>query len=578
MLNQRFSLLMIIVAFLMSTFAGCSDSKDKPTIKSNIEPISKQEASRFLTRATFGATKKDIAKLMKLSSYEEWIEEQFTKPANFHIEWAYKNAKGVGDVGDLKDNPTNWRIYSDALSELQRDAWFDIAIEGEDQLRQRVAFALSEIMVISKNSSLLNFPDTRMSYYDVLVKNAFGNFQTLLREVTYHPAMGRYLNYIGNQKANPLSGTHPDENYAREIMQLFSIGLYELNIDGTKKLDGNGKAIRTYNQENIMEMAKVFTGLSDQNGYFLIGDGPRTHKSETSLMIGNPEYEKYHDRSRKEILAGKFVDAQGDTITDINKAINILHNHPNTGPFITRILIQRLVTSNPSSQYIQRVSLIFNDNGQGVRGDMKAVIKAILLDEEALRGAKIDTATFGKAKEPLLFTTGLLRAFDAKKSENILKQGGKSIYKYRTFNLSPTDILPQKGPLEALTVFNYFTPEDGPFSLKKQNLAAPEFELFGTGAMHEYLMAIINKSDRVYKLYGMTIDLQIDDLIALVNAKKYDEFLNHLDELLVGGNLAINNKELISKYILENEELPSDTLVRYVISLVIASPDFAVQR
>ncbi len=547
----------------------------------NVGPTNRQDASRFLTRATFGATKKDIDNLVNLASYEEWIEEQFAKPANLHIEWAHKNVKGAGGAGDLKDNLENWRAFSDDFSELQRDAWFDIAINGEDQLRQRVAFALSEIMVISKNSSLLNFPHTRMSYYDVLVKNAFGNFETLLREVTYHPAMGRYLNYIGNQKANEETGTHPDENYAREIMQLFSIGLYQLNIDGTKKLDENGKALRTYNQENIMEMAKVFTGLSDQNGFFLIGDGSRPYKSETTLMIGNPDYEKYHDRSKKEILKGEFIEANGDTITDINKAINILHNHQNTGPFITRILIQRLVTSNPSAQYIKRVSLVFNNNGQGVRGDMKAVVKAILLDKEALKGSKIDTATFGKAKEPLLFTTGLLRAFDAKinpaRGKDIIKNGDANIYEYETFNLSPTDILPQKGPLEALTVFNYFTPDDAPFNLKKDNLAAPEFELFGTGAIHEYLMAIINKND-VYTLYGMAADLQIEYLVTLVDEKKYNEFLNHLDELLVGGNLAVYNKELISQYILENKELPSDTLVRYVISLVITSPDFAVQR
>jgi len=516
----------------------------------------------------------DINELVKLGNYNQWLDAQFAEQPGYHVAWAEQHLKGVNGTGDLKDNPEDWRRYSDALSYMQRDAWWDIVVNGRDQLRQRVAFALSEMMVISKFGPLINFPDARMSYYDLLVKNAFGNFETLLREVTYHPAMGRYLSYLGNAKADAAKGSHPDENYAREVMQLFTIGLYQLNPDGSRKLDAQGKPLPTYNQKDVEQMARVFTGLTDQNDFFFAGDGDSTHKSRTEPMI---PYEEYHDTGEK-VVMGHVIPAGGDTRTDINLALNILFNHPNTGPFIARRMIQRLVTSNPSPEYVGRVAAAFNDNGEGVRGDLKAVVKAVLLDEEALNGATTNPAAFGKVREPLLFVSHLLRAFHAQKADNTLYLEDQPLYRYSSYGFNGTGYTKQEGPLESLTVFNHFTPEDAPYSLKKEGLVAPEFEVFGTDGVHQQLLGLINKDGFIYETHEVTAELQLDAETALMEAGKYDELLDRLNTLLLGGGMSSITRNAIKDYIERQTNIPSKKLVRYVISLVMASPDYAVQR
>jgi uncharacterized protein (DUF1800 family) len=544
-------------------------STETPPPTTETPVLLEKEISSFLSRSTFGATTQEIQSLAKEGNYEQWIETQFTKTPSYHLQWAKDNAKGVNTIGDLRDNPQDWEKHSDALNFLQRDAWWDIAVFGEDQLRQRVAFALSEIMVISKFGPLINYPDARMSYYDVLVKNAFSNFETLLQEVTYHPAMGKYLSYLGNSKANLEQGNHPDENYARELMQLFTIGLYELNIDGSKKTDSQGNHIATYIQKDIEQMAKVFTGLTDQNDFFFVSEGGSTHKSKTQTMIAK---ENYHDKSEKSIMTNT-IPAGGNTKDDINLALKNLFNHPNMGPFLAKRLIQRLVTSNPSPKYIKHVSLAFNNNGQGIRGDLKAVIKAILLYKE---DNSFDS--FGKVKEPLLFVSHLFRAFQAQKSENILHQGSDEIYTYPSFNFNGTGYSMQEGPLEALTVFNYFTPEDAPFSLKKEGLVAPEFKVLASDKLHQLIMGLINKDAFIYETFNITAPLQLEKYESLIEDKKYDDLLDKLDILLLAGNISSITRTAINNYINKYEDLPSDILARHVISLIMTSPDFAIQR
>ncbi len=558
---------------LVLLFAGCGGVEEPPADNEpppdQIDVSSTSEVSAFLSRATFGATTAAINELMEQGSYTQWIDEQFVKMPSYHIDWANTHAIGVGDTGDLRDNPEDWRAHSDFLAYLQRDAWWDIAVNGQDQLRQRVALALSEIMVISKFGPLINEPDARMSYYDVLVKNAFANFETLLQEVSYHPSMGKYLSYLGNAKADPAKGSRPDENYAREVMQLFTIGLYQLNLDGSKKLDTSGNPLPTYSQIDVEEMAKVFTGLTDQNNFFFAGDGGSSHLSKTQPMIAD---EQFHDRSEK-IIMGQVIAAGGDTVSDINQGLNILFNHPNTGPFIAFRLIQRLVTSNPSPAYIERVATAFNDNGSGVRGDMKAVIKAILLDTEAINGLETDQLVFGKIREPLLFITHLFRAFQAQNDVNTLE----GLYRYSSYNFHGTGYTMQEAPLEAFTVFNYFTPDDAPYSLKQEGLLAPEFKVFG-GGLHHLLMGLIHKDGFIYGTYDLTAELQLDAEKAFLQAGDYDELLDHLDTLLVGGGMSVNLKDAIKEYIQENETIETDDLVRHVIGLVMISPDYAVQR
>ncbi len=553
--------------------------QDPPITDNHILTVSSaKEASAFLSRASFGAKQTDINALQSLNNYETWIDQQFAKPVSYHLHWAYSHARGVDGVANLKDNPEDWQTYGGTLGYLQRDAWWDIATFGKDQLRQRVAFALSEIFVISiNNGALLTQADSRMSYYDALVKNAFGNFETLLQDVTLHPSMGKYLSYLGNPKGDPVKGTHPDENYARELMQLFTIGLYELNLDGTRKLL-NDKPIPTYTQKDIREMAKVFTGLTDQNGTFFIADGEISHASNIKPMIAMDEY---HDRTEKTIL-GQNIPAGGDTVSDINQALHILFMHPNTAPFISKQLIQHLVTSNPSRLYVKRVATVFNNNGSGIRGDMKAVIKAILLDKEALRN-DIHPANFGKFREPLLFFTHLFRAFNASNEQHILKQKSKPLYQYASFNFNGTDMTQQEGPLEALTVFNYFTPDDAPFALKQQGLLAPELTIYGKDGIDDVLMGIINKNGFIYDTYDLSINLDLRQEKAYVTNKNFTGLLNHLDLLLTAGAMSNTTKSTILAYLNnakddEGNPLSIEQLSRYAIALVITSPDYALQR
>ncbi len=535
--------------------------------------ITSDQASAFLSRATFGATPEGIEQLKK-KGYERWLQEQFSKQPTLHTAWIESHAKGIEGVPDLKKAPEDWKTYSDALGDMQLDAWWDIVVHAPDQLRQRVAFALSEIMVVSKYGPLATFPDARVSYYDTLVTHAFDNFETLLKAVTYHPAMGRYLSYLGNAKAGKL-GAHPDENYAREVMQLFSIGLYRLNRDGSYQKDADGQPLHTYTQKDVTEMAKVFTGLTDDNGQFLSEASFDTHHSRTTPMVA---VEEYHDTTQKRILGTRIL-AGGTTKEDIDKALHILFMHPNTGPFISRRLIQHLVTSNPSPAYIERVAKVFEDNGHGVRGDMKAVIEAILLDEEALHGTERMPQSFGKLREPLLFVSHLFRAFHAKNGEHTLTQGDKKLYKYRSFNLHETGMTKQEGPLSALTVFNYFTPDDGPFSLKKRNLTAPELTIYGKSGLDDVLMGLIHKNDFVYTLFNISADLQIDDLKAMLHQKAYSKALSSLDTLLCAGHLSEQSKKAILDYLKrQHPKEGDDALARHLIGLIMTSPDYALQR
>ena len=542
---------------------------------------SEADASAFLSRATFGATAEEIDALVKLGDYESWLEKQFAAPPSYHMAWVLEHARGVGGVKDLRNDSEAWSDYSDALGRTERDAWWDIAVFGPDQLRQRVAFALSEILVVSREGPLGPFPDTRLSYYDVLVEHAFGNFGKLLRAVTYHPAMGRYLSYLGNDKTDPKVGNRPDENYAREVMQLFSIGLYRLRPDGTPVLE-NGRPLPTYTQHNVTEMAKVFTGLSDDNGEFPAEASFTTHHGRTAPMAA---FENHHDRSAKEILPGVTLPAGGDTRTDIDRALDALFRHPNTAPFVAYRLIQRLVTDNPSPAYVARVAAVFEDNGRGVRGDLGAVVKAILLDEEALEGARTRPERFGKFREPMLYVTHLFRAFHARGGEHTLKQGDTPLYRYRSFNFNGTGYTRQEGALEALTVFNYFTPEDGPYALKKEGLVAPELQLYGKKGIDELLMGLIHRTDPIYRLFEITAELQLTAEAALARDKRYRDLVERLDLILCGGAMREDTKERVADYLRSHhggttggEIIDDEKLVRLAVGLVMTSPDYALQR
>ena len=383
--------------------------------------------ARFLQQATFGSSPADI-KGVKMSGYSAWITKQFTLPVTTHLPVVLASAK-ADPSGDLS-------------GVLTFNTWWKQSVTAPDQLRQRVAFALSEIMVVSEQGVLTDNPLALSSYYDTLLKDAFGNFRTLLKDVTLHPSMGLYLNMWRNDKANPLLGTRPNENYAREIMQLFSIGLNRMWPDGTLVLNSQGEIVPTYDQHVIEGYARVFTGW---NYYQTNRDklhlptnwNPPPNYTNAMVLVS-----QHHELGAKALLdniilppaAGPQTDMSTTNFDsycsqDLEKAVDSLFYNENVGPFICRQLIQRLVTSQPSRDYLYRVVQAFNNNGAGVRGDMKAVIKATLLDYEARSPALLAQPTFGKQREPVLRATAVARAFPgpATLSGSFKQSGGRAI-------------------------------------------------------------------------------------------------------------------------------------------------------
>jgi uncharacterized protein (DUF1800 family) len=397
--------------------------------------ITRGEAATFLRQASFGPTRAEIDRVVA-GGYAAWIDQQLARPASLQ-------APALRALGRA---PTQ----DDRL-----DLWFRHAVQGEDQLRLRVAFALSQIMVVSERSALNQFPTALAAYYDILNQNAFGNFRELLEQVTLSPAMGVYLSHLGNQKPNPALNIRPDENYAREVMQLFTIGLVELAPDGSIRRDAQGQPIPTYDQAVIESFARVFTGwMFAGSASFL----------QPSFNFDEPmqPFQNFHDTDAKTLLRGTTLPANQGARADLEAALDNLFAHPNVGPFISKQLIQRLTSSNPSPAYVARIAARFDDNGRGVRGDLAAVVRAILLDDEARRPA---ASAAGKLTEPLLRLTALWRAFDGRSASG----------RYR---LNNADVLVGQGPLRSPSVFNFYRPDFAPpGEMRSAGLVAPEMEI-----------------------------------------------------------------------------------------------------
>jgi len=372
-------------------------------------------AVRFLNQATFGATSNDIALVQSLG-YAGWISNQFSLPTTHALPNVV--AHPYSDPTDLYQSP------------LWFNTWWQNSITAPDQLRQRVAFALSEIFVVSENSILVNNADALSSYYDTLLNNAFGNYRSLLEAVTLHPAMGLYLSALGNNAGSMVTGIHADENYAREVQQLFSIGLNRLWPDSSLVLNSQGNLVPTYGQNEIMGFASVFTGWNYYQTNQANGRLPSNwypYYNGTNPMVLVPSH---HELGTKLVLDNVMLpQAWGNQAVasttndaycsqDLEQAMNSIFHNQNVGPYICRELIQRLVTSNPSRDYVYRVARVFNNDGTGVRGNLQAVVQAILLDYEARSPNLVVDPTFGKQREPLVRVTQLARAFPAPPSVN----------------------------------------------------------------------------------------------------------------------------------------------------------------
>lgn len=461
----------------------------------------KVRAAQFLQRATFGPTIEEIdalaVRMQEVGVYracEEWIDNQFALPASLHLPMAETMYVDDGFTG-VEDGV--W------IQRYRYHAWWHHALTAEDQLRQRVAWALIQILVTSEAGA--GFNDRNVGnitgkarwlgpthYYDVLVRNAFGNYREILEEVTYHPIMGVYLSHMRNRKTNGVR--FPDENYAREIMQLFSIGLYELEQDGRLRETASGDLIPTYDNETIKEFSRVFTGLTYEPSNF---NNP--FWSGNDFLKPMYMYQAEHDTEPKTLLNGVVTDIDnGDE--DIAAALDNLFAHDNVAPFISYRLIQRLVKSNPSRGYIRRVARKFNDNGHGVKGDLSAVVKAILLDPESFRSLRVRglrdphrvTVTtrgteFSRLREPVLRYTALLRACDV-----------TSDYHTGRMMVAPVSWVWVQEPYQSPSVFNFFLPTYQPSGdligyqpskrIPNGALVAPEFQQ-KTAVTSTYLMS-----------------------------------------------------------------------------------------
>jgi uncharacterized protein (DUF1800 family) len=556
----------------------------------DLGPNSDAEAARFLDQATFGARLQDIQHLRAVG-IEAWLDEQFAAPVSRQmpfLDWV-DNSQGVYQQHRLEA----WLINAAQL----RDPATPLALH-DDQLRQRVAFALSEIMVVSdRNAALLFQAYALADYYDVLAENAFGNFRSLLRDVTLHPAMGRYLSMLGNRKNDPVLNIRPDENYAREILQLFSIGLHQLNPDGTRVLV-NGQPVPTYNQSVVRGFAHVFTGWNfagcTAGNYADCTPGNSNDPRWTQPMQA---VEAFHDNTTAKqllqypgvALPNGVLQPGGSAAAELEAALDNIFNHPNVGPFISRQLIQRLVTSNPSPAYVQRVAAAFANNGQGVRGDMRAVVRAIYVDPEARSGHLAQPQTFGKLREPLLRLVHLWRVAPARSVNG------------HVFRWSHPDDEYGQLPLSAPSVFNFFKPDFAqPGEIRDAGLVSPEFQI----ATDTQLVSAPNELGwRIFFFYvgsrysvvwengapvpeEMLMDYTALKQLALTPAALVD----HLDLVMLSGRMSSYMRDLLINRL---QAAPPDQVpgqpggapvdialwrVQQALYLIVNSPEYNVQR
>ncbi len=546
--------------------------------------VSPQDAARFLDEATFGATDADIHDV-SMNGYQAWLTEQFgmqPTPSEPAVELALIVNNPPCAVGNVTCNAALF-VENDTDENLVQGAFWQQSLTASDELRQRVKYALSQLFVISSNNStaIQNMPRGEASYYDMLGTDAFGNFRQLLQDVTLSPMMGQFLSMLGNDKGN--ATTDPDENYAREVMQLFTIGLWQLNDDGTQQLDSTGNPIPTYANADVMGLAAVFTGF----GWNIPGDNSDNAWSNCCVYVGTgfgeellpmQSFASHHSTVQKQFL-GVTIPASGsaDPNGDLTIALDTLFNHPNLPAFFSKQMIQHLVTSNPSPAYVNRVAQVFKDDGTGVRGNLQAVITAILLDTEA-RSSATDVANpqFGKVREALLRYTEWARAFTAQSRTGSFDLGSTEDPIYGLGEMW----------LRSPTVFNWFSPGYTPpgTTLATDGLLAPEVQMTNVSTVVGYINSLQNAiggnaagGPDVFSSYATEMSLAAtpDQLLDRINlllmagqmsSTLYSEILNAIASIPIpSGDQNAINAALLSR-------------VQTAIYLTVASPDFAAQQ
>jgi len=524
-----------------------------PSSMPTAQPTTAGDAMRFLEQATFGPTEATAQAVMQKGPALA-LEEEFDKPMSGYGTFTFIDpdpGRGCPDGSPDTCYRDNYTVFP-----LQR-AFFRNAVGAPDQLRQRVAFALSQILVIS-GAELETMHG--IGYYQQLLMNfAFANFRDLLQEITLSPAMGEYLDMVNNPKPDPARGIEPNENYAREVLQLFTIGEVELNADGTRRLDANGEPIPTYDQDTVENLARALTGWT-----YPPRPGATTRFPNPVHYLGRMvPFAAQHDTAAKTLFGSQTIPAGQSAENDLGAALDIIFNHPNVGPFIGRQLIQHLVTSNPTPAYVARVTAAFNNNGQGVRGDMRAILRAVLLDAEA-RGDTKTAADYGKLREPALLVTNVARALNGSSDGVYLLQQstamGQSVF-------------------QAPSVFNFYPPN---FPAPGTTLDGPPFKIMLTGtilnranfANRILFGGNVNPDATVAGATGTQVNLQPFQALA----GDPDQLLDRLNLVFMHNTLSPQARQAVLTAV--NAYAANDTLgrVRQAAYLIATSAQYQVEQ
>jgi len=501
-------------------------------------------AARLLHQGTMGPTLDEVRQAQELSA-EQWVDQQMALPIQYHISY-------------LEKSPD-----SENFSYINRiDAWWKATLRSEDQLRQRVAFALSEILVVSDaNSTLSSKPEGMVTYYDLLLEHAFGNFRDLLEDVTLSPIMGTYLSHLGNEKANDELNIRPDENYAREVMQLFTIGLEELNLDGSAKLDESGNTIATYDQTQIEGFARVFTGWT-------FAQSETFNRKSYNYVKPMKAFGDYHSEKEKVLLNNEVIPEGYGPHQSLQIALDNLFNHENVAPFISKQLIQRLITSNPTGSYVERVATVFNDNGDGIRGDLAAVIKAIYMDEEARNDSSL-LVFQGKIKEPLLKKVQFWRNYNAQSEEDY----------YKTWSVSNNY---GQGPMLSSSVFNFFRPDYQPTQLREDDLVAPELQIANDATLINtmndlfyYLIWSTAESNTTLNSSRIYIHIQTD--MDYLESSGLDALIEQYNLLYFAGYMSDDTRQALLDLDAYFDSEQYQQRVSYLLYTIAVSPEFNLQ-
>ncbi|MBS1798634.1 MAG: DUF1800 domain-containing protein [Acidobacteria bacterium] len=502
-------------------------------------------AARLLDQATFGPTLSDIQHVED-AGLQGYLNEQFAaQPTTEPL---------------LPATPPTPCVNS--LIPCSQSEWWQATLTAPDQLRQRVAFALAEMFVISTNSVNAR---AVVTYQNVLVNDAFGNFSTIMKDVTLSTGMGAYLNMINSNKPGTVNGVVQiaNENYARELMQLFTMGLFLINPDGTPQLDSSGNPIPAYTQAQVQAFARAYTGWTFSNGD---GSSPSKFPNAINYTMPMGSVDANHDTAAKILLNGTTLPAGQTAAQDLDGALANIFNHPNVGPFVCRQLIQHLVSSDPSPAYVQRVAAVFANNGNNVRGDMKAVINAILMDKEARAGDTDATAPGGHLREPMLWLTNLIRGLGFTNNDAV---AGKDVVANASYNTlgNYTASLSER-PYASPSVFNFFPPE---YVIPGSSTNAPEFSLENTAS--SVLRLSLANTVVFNKISGFSVDLSATSPLGVLAAKPGD-LVDSLNMLFMHGQMSSQMRTAIVNHITTLTD-PAQR-VRVATYLVISSSQYKI--